>query len=130
MSIAAPLRHTTAMAAVGLILAGATPALAQAADEDEGLGEIIVTAQRREENQQKVPISVATVSGATLDAIAARAPIFARCPAGFPASTSKARSGALSRGSISAVWATPISISTPRSRSVWFTTTWCWKTRS
>ncbi|MEQ1542229.1 MAG: TonB-dependent receptor [Novosphingobium sp.] len=69
MSIAAPLRHTTAMAAVGLILAGATPALAQAADEDEGLGEIIVTAQRREENQQKVPISVATVSGATLDAI-------------------------------------------------------------
>jgi iron complex outermembrane receptor protein len=69
MSISATLRHTTALAAVGLILAGASPALAQAADENEGLGEIIVTAQRREENQQKVPISVATVSGATLDAV-------------------------------------------------------------
>jgi len=48
-----------------------TPALAQEAPaEDTGaLGEIIVTAQRREENLQDVPISVSTLGGEKLDAI-------------------------------------------------------------
>ncbi len=48
----------------------AAPAMAQdgAASED-GLADIIVTAQRRAENLQDVPISIATVSGQTLEAI-------------------------------------------------------------
>ncbi|MFN2100245.1 TonB-dependent receptor [Altererythrobacter sp. MF3-039] len=42
---------------------------AQASEEDGGLGTIIVTAQRREENIQDVPISVTAVSQDTLAAI-------------------------------------------------------------
>lgn len=49
----------------------AAPAAAQdaAAAEEEGLTEIVVTAQRREENLQDVPLSVDVVSGEKLDAI-------------------------------------------------------------
>ena len=55
----------------------ATPAFAQAtgdtdtpaADADEGLGEIVVTATRRSENLQDIPLSVATVSDETLAAV-------------------------------------------------------------
>ena len=49
----------------------AAPAAAQdaAAAEDEGLTEIVVTVQRREENLQDVPLSVDVVSGEKLDAI-------------------------------------------------------------
>ena len=48
----------------------ATPAFAQTeAAADEGLGEIVVTAQRREENLQDVPLSVDVVSGDKLAAI-------------------------------------------------------------
>ncbi|MFD1766763.1 TonB-dependent receptor [Sphingorhabdus buctiana] len=48
----------------------ATPAFAQSeAAADEGLGEIVVTAQRREENLQDVPLSVDVVSGDKLAAI-------------------------------------------------------------
>ena len=36
------------------------------------LEEIVVTAQRREEDQQKVPISIATATAGTLDAIGVR----------------------------------------------------------
>ena len=47
-----------------------SPAFAQAeATADEGLGEIVVTAQRREENLQDVPLSVDVVSGDKLAAI-------------------------------------------------------------
>ncbi|MFM9977907.1 MAG: TonB-dependent receptor [Sphingomonadaceae bacterium] len=55
------------------LLAGTAPsALAQApASADEGLGEIVVTAQRREENLQDVPLSITAVRGEKLDAIAA-----------------------------------------------------------
>jgi iron complex outermembrane recepter protein len=66
-------RHfsTTAMLAVATAgVSFATPALAQdEAAEDEGLQEIIVTAQRREEKLQDVPLSVDVVSGDKLDAI-------------------------------------------------------------
>jgi iron complex outermembrane receptor protein len=45
----------------------ATPATSDttATKEDTGLGEIVVTAQRRSENQQSVPIAVTAVSGPT-----------------------------------------------------------------
>ena len=59
---------TTALAATGW----AAPALAQdaaATAEDGALGEIIVTAQRRAENLQDIPLSVATLGGDTLAAV-------------------------------------------------------------
>lgn len=61
--------------ALGLttILAG-VPTLAQAQDqasvaEESGVGEIIVTAQRREESMQQVPISVSAITADTLSAV-------------------------------------------------------------
>lgn len=64
----------------GLLLATATPAFAQTADapappeaaapaqpsDSEGLQDIVVTAQKRSESAQTVPISITAVSGATL----------------------------------------------------------------
>ncbi len=48
----------------------AQPAPAQpAADQSEGVGDIVVTAQRREERLQDVPVSVATISEETLTAV-------------------------------------------------------------
>ena len=48
------------------------PVMAQeAVAEDAGLTDIVVTAQRREENLQDVPLSVTAVSGDKLDAISA-----------------------------------------------------------
>ncbi|MFC0588369.1 TonB-dependent receptor [Novosphingobium aquiterrae] len=67
MTFNAILRQSSAMSALVLSIAAAAPALAQSADE-EGLQEIIVTAQRVSENQKDVPVSVATLSG---DALAA-----------------------------------------------------------
>ncbi len=57
--------------AIAVLLAGAAvPALAQVPTAaDEGLSDIVVTAQRRTENLQNVPLSVATVSGDSLSAI-------------------------------------------------------------
>lgn len=66
MTLSTLLRQSSALAVLGLSLAAA-PALAQSA-EDEGLQEIIVTAQRVSENQKDVPISVAALNG---DALAA-----------------------------------------------------------
>ncbi|RVT91220.1 TonB-dependent receptor [Sphingomonas crocodyli] len=58
----------------GISILAATPALAQstasapAADEQpEGLQDIVVTAQRREENLQKVPVAVTAVTNAQLN---------------------------------------------------------------
>lgn len=60
--------------ASALALAAASPASAQdAPSAREGLDEITVTAQRREENQQEVPISVTTVPEDRLAAILAGA---------------------------------------------------------
>jgi len=68
MKLSATLRHSSAAIAIFLTL-GAAPAFAQAADEQQGLDEIIVTAQRVSENQKDVPISIATLGGDTLKAV-------------------------------------------------------------
>jgi iron complex outermembrane recepter protein len=59
-----------AIAASSLLLTPAAIAQdAAAADADEGLAEIVVTAQRRSENLQEVPLSIDVVSGDKLAAI-------------------------------------------------------------
>ena len=65
---------TAASAVIATTLLTAAPAIAQdggdaTAQENEGVGTIIVTAQRREENIQDVPISVTAVSQDALTAI-------------------------------------------------------------
>ena len=64
------LRTAAASIAFAAVLVNAGPALAQSASaDDDALSDIIVTAQRRAENQKDVPISVATVRGDTLAAV-------------------------------------------------------------
>ena len=64
------LHTSTATATLAIAFTVATPAFAQdEAADDNGLQEIVVTAQRREENLQDIPISVDVVSGDKLDAI-------------------------------------------------------------
>lgn len=54
-------RHLACMA---MLSAGISAnALAQSADADESLGEIVVTAQKRSENLQRVPLSVSVIGG-------------------------------------------------------------------
>ena len=63
-------RTATALFAIGIALASTAPAFAQdTASDDEGLADIIVTAQRRAENQQDVPISITAVGGEKLDVL-------------------------------------------------------------
>ena len=62
------MRHT-ALITAALLVSTAMPAWAQEADESVGLGEIVVTAQRREENLQDVPLSVTALGGEKLDVI-------------------------------------------------------------
>lgn len=63
-------RLASRLALAASLIAIASPALAQdGAAQEDGLGDIIVTAQHREENQQDVPLSVATLEGETLDVI-------------------------------------------------------------
>ncbi len=63
--------YTSFSRLVALLLAGtAAPVVAQSTPSaDGGLSDIVVTAQRRSENLQNVPLSVATVSGDALTAI-------------------------------------------------------------
>jgi iron complex outermembrane recepter protein len=64
------LHASTATATLAVAVALSTPAFAQdEAAEEGGLEEIVVTAQRRSENLQDIPISVDVVSGDKLDAI-------------------------------------------------------------
>ena len=72
------MRHSVLLATTFLVVF-ATPALAQtapaegaqtAAVEEQGLDDIVVTAQRRSENLQNVPLSVTAIRGDKLDAIA------------------------------------------------------------
>ena len=51
------------------VVATSTPVFAQEPTDDSRLNDIIVTAQRREENLQDVPVSVATLGGDTLAAV-------------------------------------------------------------
>ena len=63
---------SAAVLAIGTSLFTVAPAMAQTTDSAGSVGTldaIIVTAQRREENQQDVPISIATLGGETLAAI-------------------------------------------------------------
>lgn len=63
---------TSAIAIAASTLIALPAAYAQNTDETEakdGLEEIVVTAQRRSENLQDVPVSISTLSGDTLDAI-------------------------------------------------------------
>ncbi|MCW1383691.1 TonB-dependent receptor [Novosphingobium sp. KCTC 2891] len=65
------LYHCTALCTIAGALAAATPAVAQeagaAAAPQEGLAEIVVTAQKRSENIQSVPIAVTAVTGAAVE---------------------------------------------------------------
>jgi len=69
------MRHFPSATAISFALAAAAwsvPAAAQDApvvESDSGLGDIVVTAQRREESLQDVPVSVSVLSGDTLGAI-------------------------------------------------------------
>ena len=56
-------------AAIGLFIATPTTAIAQEDGADEALAEITVTARRREETLQDVPIAVTAFSGDYLDEI-------------------------------------------------------------
>ena len=73
-----PMRCTITQASIlALAIACSTPAFAQATgdtdtpvtDAEEGVAEIVVTAQRRSENLQDIPLSVATINDETLAAI-------------------------------------------------------------
>lgn len=60
--------HIHRLAATAIALCLAAPAMAQQAPQEEGLGDIIVTAQRRTERLQDVPISATALDGAGLAA--------------------------------------------------------------
>ena len=68
-------RLSGTLLALGFTTALAFPSLSWAQAEEPtvvdegGVGEIVVTAQRREENMQDVPISVSAISSDTLDAV-------------------------------------------------------------
>jgi iron complex outermembrane recepter protein len=63
-------RSLLSVVSIALLATTAPAAFAQDAEaETEGLEEIVITAQRREENLQEVPISIDVVRGAKLDAI-------------------------------------------------------------
>jgi len=55
------------MTATGAYAQAQTAAPVAAASDDQGLGEIIVTARKRAENLQKVPVAVSAFSGADLE---------------------------------------------------------------
>lgn len=56
------------LASSGLVALMPTVAVAQAADDEEtGLGEIVVTAQKRGENLQQIPLSISAVSSEALE---------------------------------------------------------------
>ena len=69
------MRRTTSRLLFAAVLASTaltSPVFAQeAAADDQGLEDIVVTAQRREENLQDVPLSITAVGGDKLDAITA-----------------------------------------------------------
>jgi outer membrane receptor protein involved in Fe transport len=103
-------------AALALALAAALPAFAQEPTPAQ-LDSITVTAQRRAEDPQKIPLAITTVSAEKLDILGSGGEDIRFLPGACPASTSNPASAARFRVSTSADWATATSISTPRSRS-------------
>jgi len=62
-------RKAALLACSALVSAfAATPALAQAAEEETGIADIVVTAQKREQSMQDVPVAVTAVSAESLQA--------------------------------------------------------------
>ena len=60
--------HAQTSASGGVTGTAATAQVTETPPAEEGLGEIVVTAQRRRENLQTTPISITAVSGAALEA--------------------------------------------------------------
>jgi iron complex outermembrane receptor protein len=69
MKTSAPLRAVLAASASVVAFVIAAPALAQTATAEAEVGEVLVTAQKRTENINDVPLAVTAVSGQKLDAI-------------------------------------------------------------
>src|ERR1700686_1664234 len=61
------LRHLPLASAISAILAGAPAVHAAAEAESNTLEEVVVTAQKRTENLQNVPVSIEVLSGALLE---------------------------------------------------------------
>lgn len=64
------LLRNTALSAIAIFTATATPAFAQAQSDsgsESAPGEIVVTAAKRSENLQSVPISVSAIGGDALE---------------------------------------------------------------
>ncbi len=118
----------------GFSFAQEEPAEPQGIPEEEidvpiAVGEISVTAQKREENIQDVPVAVSTITAEDLESSRQQAPMFGRFPAAYRVWSWNLRLAALFPASISAVSATPTSTSTRRSRFPWWSTKWSSKTR-
>ncbi|BEV01600.1 TonB-dependent receptor [Novosphingobium olei] len=66
--------HACALAASAIAISAATPVAAQAqsAEDNGGVAEIVVTAQKKAENLQKVPIAVTALTGDALQAAQVR----------------------------------------------------------
>lgn len=62
----ASLKLTTAAFVLASLGAGAAPASAQEAAEDRGIADIVVTATRREESLNKIPLAIQALSGDAL----------------------------------------------------------------
>ena len=58
--------RSAVLASAAMALALPAMAYAQSADEGAAAGDIIVTAQKREENLQSVPVAISVISGAAL----------------------------------------------------------------
>lgn len=56
-----------ALAASASLMVLATPAMAQEAQDSSGIGDIVVTAQKRSENVQDVPIAISAVGNKFLE---------------------------------------------------------------
>jgi iron complex outermembrane receptor protein len=102
--------------AVAMALSGGAAQAQDAAKKDQAKAEtstlevITVTAQRREEDVQKVPISITTVEPEQIAAFGSAGDDVRMLSGRLPASTSNRPSDAPSRASTSAAWATPTSI--------------------
>ena len=96
------------------------------AQNETGLGEVVVTAERRSENIQRVPVSVAVVSGEDLRTFQTGGEDALALAGRVPACMRRRRPAASSRASTSAGWATSTSTSARRSRCRSSRTTWCW----